>query len=115
MKASELRNISGAELETKLGELKKDRLNAMKGDFAGWMRAEQKVEVEKVECHACSKGSINVYTSMAWEFCGCDELDEERTAAHGQWTLKALEKTAAKLDAGADITSAYAFPKYVEP
>ena len=97
------------------GEVKKGRLNSIKGDFAGWFHAEEKVEVEKIDCRACSKGSINVYVSEAWDFCGCDESDEERTAAHGQWSLKANEKLAKKLESGESIDEAYSFPKYVTP
>lgn len=98
------------------GKVKGSDEISLSGNFAGYMYAGQVTIKEKTPgCAACGGGIISeVLDAVGWGVCDCAEADE-RTAAHGTWTLKYNASASKKYAEGGDIAAAYKFPKYVEP
>lgn len=98
------------------GKIKGENEISINGNFAGWMNAGLLVKVEKTPgCTACGGGiAVTVLDALGWGICDCAQADE-RTAAHGNWTMKYNAAATKKYDETGDISVAYKFPSYVEP
>lgn len=101
-----------------MGKVKGSGQLNISGNFAGYMYAGQIVKVTKkdVKCTYCDvSGGVEVTTldAVGWGVCGCEEPDE-RTVAHGTWTMKYNGSASKKYDETGDIAASYKFPKYIK-
>jgi len=97
------------------GKIKGDYQLTLNGNLAGFMYAGQIVKVDASGCTYCGGGPVlTTMEALGWGLCDCSEADE-RTVAHGTWTLKYNSAASKKYDQTGDIAASYKFPKYVEP
>lgn len=97
------------------GKVKGDGQVSLSGNFAGYMHAGQIVESKTVRtCSYCGEVSVSVREALAWGICDCSESDD-RTVAHGTWTMKYNATASKKYAKTGDIAAVYKFPKYVKP